>query len=68
MHARKLLVACALVAVAACSSEKRTEEKPAAAPAPLVGEHAAPWAPEIPDAPLTLLVTGDNWGEVAPCG
>jgi hypothetical protein len=73
MTIRTLLVACALVAAAACSSDKRApaqpEEKPAAAaPAPVAVEEGAHWAPPTPAVPLTLMVTGDNWGEIAPCG
>lgn len=67
MNTRTLLVACTLLAAAACSSDKPKDTPPAAAPAPAVAE-ATPKAPAVEAAPVTLLITGDNWGEIAPCG
>jgi len=66
MNFRTLLVASALVAAWACSSEK-PKDTSAPAPAQALAENAAR-APAVAAAPVTLLVTGDNWGEIAPCG
>ncbi|WP_373044133.1 hypothetical protein [Vulgatibacter sp.] len=70
MTHRSLLFACAVLVAAACSSkpeEKAAPQQPAAIAAPATKNTQASQA-EVTAAPVTLLVTGDNWGEIAPCG
>lgn len=68
-----------LAALAACGNPSSASPAPVAeapkvapavAPAPVAvaPPPAVPAGPPVERTPLTLLVTGDVWGEYAPCG
>lgn len=81
---RHLLLVTCLAALAACGAKEPAKAPapvaaaPAPAPVPVAAPAVVPAAaaavvappavPTIPKKPLTILATGDDWGEYSPCG